>query len=110
MMAFEMVPPLVLKVSSTLSFFNTTDWLVPESAAKKSAEESALAADSAWALRAASLSFCCLAALSLMAAAILSCLRAASISLVVPAESDQDHCNKHEADNSVFVHLFVVIY
>ena len=80
MIALLMVPPLVLKVSSTLSFFSTMGWLVPLSAEKKRAVESPLASSSAWALRAASSAFCFFAALSLMAAAILSCLRAASIS------------------------------
>ena len=79
MMALVSVPPLVLSVSSTLLFFRTIGWLLPESAEKNSAEESALAA-SACAFWAASFNFCCLAAFSLMAAAILSCLRAASIS------------------------------
>ena len=77
--AFDKVPPFVSKVSCTLPFFSTICWLVPESAEKNKAVESARAA-SAFAFCAASFSFCCLAALSLMAAAILSCFRAASIS------------------------------
>ena len=109
MTAFEMVPPLVLKVSSTLSFLRMTGWLVPLRAEKKMAVESSVISASACALRSASLAFCCLTALSLMAAAILSCFRAASISSAEGWLYQLNPINtKAMSTNPIMVSLFIV--
>ena len=78
MTAFDMVPPLVEKVSSTFPFFSTTSLFSPLRAEKNRLDESFLAASSAWALSAAS-SACCFLAFSFMTAAMLSSLRMVSI-------------------------------